>query len=254
MKILVVEDEPIAAKRLMKMIDEVSHGTTNVLSQADSIEATVNWWNKNPEPDLIFLDIHLADGNSFEIFKRIDIKTPIIFTTAYDQYALQAFKVNAVDYLLKPIKEKELAKALDKFKAQQNNTTVDYQSLAQLLSKEKRTTRFMIRLGHQIKVVELENVAYFYTQSIITFLIDKKGKRYPIDYSLEKLEEMLSLPSPNFFRINRQFIISLGSIQEMISYSKSRVKIILQPKCELETIVSTERSPHFKKWLGGNWQ
>ena len=254
MKILVVEDEPIAAKRLMKMIDELSNGATNTLSQTDSIEATVNWWEKNPEPDLIFLDIHLADGNSFEIFKKIDIKTPIIFTTAYDQYALQAFKVNAVDYLLKPIKEKELAKALNKFKSQHNNTTVDYHSLAQLLSKEKRTTRFMIRLGHQIKVVELENVAFFYTQSKITFLIDKKGKRYPIDYSLEKLEELLGLPSPDFFRINRQFIISLASIQEMISYSKSRVKIILQPKCELETIVSTERSPHFKKWLGGNWQ
>lgn len=249
MKVLIVEDEPRAAQRLENLILEMDNSVL-VLEQLDSVESVIDWFASNDAPDLLFMDIHLADGSAFEIFNQINISHPIIFTTAYDQYAIQAFKVNAIDYLLKPIKKEELKNAMEKYKSAQQTTSFDYAELAKHLQKEKsqRLKRFLIRVGQNLKTVEIDNVAYFYTENKITFLISKEGKRYPIDFSLEKLEE--ELDETIFFRINRQFIVRVSSITKMVTVSKSRVKLYLEP-CATETIVSTERSGKFKKWLVG---
>ena len=151
MKILVIEDEPTAAKRLVKMIESVGGEEVEIVAQLDSIVATIAWWNQHDPPDLLFLDIHLADGNSFEIFRQVQVNQPVIFTTAYDEYALQAFQVNAVDYLLKPIKKLELEKALQKYQNRHPQPSIDFRQLAEFLSPEKGQKRFMIRLGQQIK-------------------------------------------------------------------------------------------------------
>lgn len=249
MKVLIIEDEMAAARRLHKLVMELLP-VADVLGQADSIEDSLQLLSQHDdELDLIFMDIHLADGSSFEIFKHIAIKTPIIFTTAYDQYAVQAFKVNAVDYLLKPIKKEELDKAIRKYQQLHKQNEIDYRAIVKALQPEDQVKRFLIRFGQQIRLVSMDEVAYFYTQDKITLLVNKEGKRYPIDYSLEKLEEQID--SRQFFRINRQFIVCINSIEEMYMYSKSRVRITLSPSSDIETIVSTERSPHFKKWLVG---
>lgn len=249
MKVLIIEDEMAAARRLHKLVVELLPAA-DVVGQADSIEDSLLLLSQHDDKlDLIFMDIHLADGSSFEIFKHIEIKTPIIFTTAYDQYAVQAFKVNAVDYLLKPIKKEELDKAIRKYQQLHKRDAIDYGAIIKALQPEDQVKRFLIRFGQQIRLVSMDEVAYFYTQDKITLLVNKEGKRYPIDYSLEKLEEQID--SRRFFRINRQFIVCINSIEEMYMYSKSRVRITLSPSSDIETIVSTERSPHFKKWLVG---
>ena len=201
-----------------------------------------------------FLDIHLADGASFDIFEHVQITCPVIFITAYDEYALQAFKVNAVDYLLKPIKSSELAVALEKYqKVFKPAQAPDFTALLATLKSQQETNylqRMLIRLGHSLKLVDLADAAYFYTKDKITFLITRSnGKRYPVDYPLDKLENMLD--KKVFFRINRQFIVNVASIREMHPYSKSRVKVEMDPPTDIDTIVSTERSAEFKRWLVG---
>ena len=252
MKILIVEDENAAARRLEKLLSEVAPEAI-VLQRLDSVEASVLWLRNNPHPDLILLDIHLADGASFEIFEHVRVSCPVIFTTAYDEYALKAFKVNAVDYLLKPIKTNELAAALDKYQRLFRNTSPDYSALLETLRKQDGQNflrRMLIRFGSSIKLVDMSDAAYFYTKDKITFLVTRStGKRFPVDYPLDKLEGLLD--DKVFFRINRQFIINVAAIKEMHPYSKSRVKVELEHPIDLETIVSTERSAEFKKWLVG---
>jgi two-component system, LytTR family, response regulator LytT len=237
MKILIIEDEAAAARRLTKMLIELEP-EAEVLDCLDSIGQSLRWLANNPPPDLIFMDIHLADGDSFEIFRHLDIESPVIFITAYDQYALQAFKVHALDYLLKPIKREELAQALIHVRPKIDKGV-----------KMQWNQRFLIRTGASFRVVDLKEAAYFYAENKITFLAAHNGKRYPLDFTLEKLEEML--PSDQYFRINRQFIVSIAAIQEMHAVSKSRVKLRLNPACDHDVVVSTERSPIFKKWLTG---
>lgn len=248
MKVLIIEDESAAVRRLSKLLNEMDPDI-HILDDLDSIEASLNWFEQHPMPDLIFMDIHLADGSSFEIFNHAQILKPIIFTTAYDQYALQAFKVNAIDYLLKPIKKAELNAALSKYQRSRNNVTFDYRALTRAMNNDEYNKRFLIRFGQTIKVVEFRDAAYFYTEDKITFIVTKAGKRYPVDYSLEGLEKMAD--PRTFFRINRQFIVNIEAIKEMYAFSKSRVKLILDPSTGQETVVSTERSPVFKKWLAG---
>jgi len=252
MKILIIEDENAAARRLEKLLAEIEPEAV-VLQRLDSVEASVLWLQGNPQPDLILLDIHLADGSSFEIFEHVTVTCPIIFTTAYDEFALQAFKVNAVDYLLKPIKTNELSAALDKYKRVFKAVAQDYSALLDTLRKQTGQNylrRMLIRFGNSIKLVDMADAAYFYTKDKITFLVSRSsGKRFPVDYPLDKLEGMLD--PATFFRINRQFIINVAAIKEMHPYSKSRVKVELEPNTDLETIVSTERSAEFKKWLVG---
>ena len=246
MKVLIIEDEQLAAERLYDLLLELDPAF-EVVGILDSIETTVEWLCENPMPDLLFFDIHLADGNSFKIFQHVKITKPVIFTTAYDKYAIDAFQVNAIDYLLKPVKRPALQKAVEKYKEWSKPTDLDYTKLQSMMSDKLLEKRFLIRFGQTMKVVDINEVAYFYTSDKITFLVTKKGKRYPIDYSLEQL---MNITDPRkFFRANRQFVVHIEAIGEMFSHSKSRVKIILHPPCEFDVVVSSERSPLFKKWL-----
>lgn len=252
-KVLIVEDEEPAANRLKEMLAAID-SQLNVLDIIVSVSSAIIWFGKNKMPDLIFMDINLADATSFEIFKSVDIKTPVIFTTAYDEYALEAFKVNSVDYLLKPLKKVELEKAIEKFKSNYHKPEViaDYSKLLGLINPNLKTyqQRIIIRYGENIKAVPIDQVAYFYTESKYNFLTTFDKHSYPVDMNLDELEHIIN--PQLFFRINRQFIININAIEKMISYSKSRVKLNLNPPSDFETIVSTERSPHFKTWLTGN--
>lgn len=247
MTVLIIEDEQPAARRLRKMIQEID-SNARIVGMLDSIESVVDWWGQHQPPDLIFLDIQLADGSSFELFSLIDIQQPVIFVTAFDQYAIQAFKVNAIDYLLKPVKREELVSAIDKYRSKQPEK-IDYHQFLQIIRPESATQRFLIRVGQKMQLVGLPEVAWFYTENKVTMMMTREGRRLPIDHTLEKLEELLD--PAKFFRVNRQYLISIESIGEMYAYSRSRVKINLIPPASESIIVSTERSPHFKKWLTG---
>lgn len=252
LNILLIEDEEPAAQRLQKMLLDVI-GPANIPPSIVSIASGIKWFEENPMPDLIFSDIQLSDGLGFEIFKVSDITCPIIFTTAYDQYAIEAFKVNSIDYLLKPIKKEELEAAYRKFKKLQaaGAPPVNIDKLLQTLQPALRPEykkRFVVRYGEHIKTIQTEDSAYFYTEDKINFLNTKDGRRYAIDFNLDTLEQMLD--PKIFFRINRQYIIGIHAIAEMFSYSKSRVLVKLNPPARHETIVSTERSGDFKHWLG----
>jgi two-component system, LytTR family, response regulator LytT len=255
MTTLIIEDEEPAFKRLQKMLKELEPNHT-LLNQIVSVSSAVKWFQENEAPDLIISDIQLADGVSFEIFKQVDVKCPVIFTTAYDQYAIEAFKVNSIDYLLKPVKKEELEKAVTKFKALTPATVapapaIDINKLLQSLQPATGTDykkRFVVRYGEHIKTIDIEEVVYFYTEDKATFLCTKDARRFVVDFNLDTLDSILD--PKLFFRINRQYIISIHSIAEMFAYSKSRVLIKLNPAAKHETIVSTERSADFKLWLG----
>jgi DNA-binding LytR/AlgR family response regulator len=252
-KILILEDEDAAAMRLQKLILEILQDAV-FLNTVTSVKQGIEWFENNDLPDLVFADIQLNDGTSFDIFKHVEMKSPVIFTTAYDIYALNAFKLNSVDYLLKPVKRAELASAIDKFK-NVHLAGIEYNNdkLKQLIEAMHKTQqykqRFVLRIGEHMKIIEVADVAYFYTENKANFLITKEGKRHLVDNTLDQLDGMLD--PKIFFRINRQFIISYPSIGEMFTYSKSRVLLKLNPPSKLDTVVSTERSSAFKAWLGG---
>jgi DNA-binding LytR/AlgR family response regulator len=249
MKVLIVEDEVAAARRLAKMLQNVAP-EAELLAVTDSISSTVNWLKEHGEPELMLMDIHLADGSSFKVFDQIKVKCPIIFTTAYDQYAIQAFKVNSIDYLLKPIKENELAFSLNKFKEKSNtSSTFDIDKLINELRKptESYQQRFVVQFADKLKSIDINTIAFFTALEKSVFLVIDDNHRYAIDYTLEKLEEVLN--PKIFYRINRKFIVNISSIKGMYTYSKSRVKIELKPDPETEVIVSSERSSGFKDWL-----
>jgi two-component system LytT family response regulator len=249
MKAIIIEDEKHTAQRLQKMINELDP-EIRVVKILDSIESSIAWFASNPQPDLIFQDIHLADGSGFEIYKSVNINCPVIFTTAYDKYAIEAFRVNSIDYLMKPVTREQLKNSLDKLKGLSGmGKNIDFEALANKLNPPAYQKRFMVRYGQKIKVVATADIAYFYTLQGNNFFKTFDGMEYPSDDSLDKLESMLD--PDRFFRINRQIIISIDAIREMYSYSKSRVKIELNPPCDFETIASTERSGGFKKWLSG---
>jgi two-component system response regulator LytT len=249
---IIIEDEEPAAERLKKLI-AAEAPDIEIREIIVSIHSAVSYLKKN-SPDLIFLDIHLSDGESFEIFRQVPVSCPIIFITAYDQFALQAFKLNSVDYLLKPVRREELANALQKFNTQYSSRkeiTVDYQKLAEVISREKTEykKRLLIRYGDLFKTIEIKDAAYFFSENKISYVCTKQNARYALDNTLDELEKLLE--PKEFFRINRQFIVSVDCIDKMIAVSKSRVKLSLKPPSDQETIVSTERSPDFKKWLAG---
>ncbi len=247
MQIVIIEDEKAAAARLEKMILKILPNS-KIIDCLDSVESSIEWLINNRTPDLIFIDVQLADGISFEIFSHVKMDCPIIFTTAFDQYAIDAFKVNAVDYLLKPIKLRELERAVDRAKTRTNPGRLT--SLSKALSSNLSPKRILVRLGTSLQVIDFEDAAYFYSKDRTTFLHTFKDRRYPVDWSLDRLESILD--GERFFRINRQCIINLKAIAKMHSYSKSRVKIELNPKSEHDTIVSVERSANFKRWLVGD--
>jgi DNA-binding LytR/AlgR family response regulator len=253
-KVLILEDEDAASARLKKMIAEILP-EAEFLAIIPGVKQGLEWFAANKHPDLIFADIQLNDGTSFDIFTKVETESPVIFTTAYDAYALNAFKLNSIDYLLKPIKKTDLTTAIEKFKhlhySDNKKESGNLQQLLQALQKTQQyKQRFVLRIGEHMKIIEVPDIAYFYTENKANFIITKEGKRYLSDNNLDQLESMLD--PKLFFRINRQFIIGYSSIAEMFSYSKSRVLLKLNPPSKLDTIVSTERSAAFKAWLGGD--
>ena len=245
---LVVEDEVAAAKRLVKMIRETDPDIY-VAGITDSVQSTLRWLSENSDPDLIFLDIHLADGSGFKIIEQADIKSPVIFTTAYDQYAVQAFKVNSVDYLLKPIKREELSFSINKYK-RNKPALPDLEMLLEEIRRQQSRSwqkRFVVQYADKIKAINADDIAYFTAREKSVFLVASTGTMYAVDFSLDKLETVLD---PDiFFRVNRKFIASLDSIRTMHLYSKSRFKIDLLPVPDQDVIVSSEKSAQFKEWL-----
>lgn len=250
MKYWILEDEHLAAKRLRRMVRDLKPDY-QMTNEVDTIEDFLNDWNSMEHPDFIFMDIHLSDGLSLEIFSHTEVNTPVIFTTAYDEHAIEAFSANAIDYILKPIKKEKLESAINKLEQQEQMYATQKEVLKKLSGEvnEISDLRFLAKVGQKLKLVRASDVAYFYTESKITFACTKNDHRYPLDFSLEQLDEKLS--SKQFFRINRQYIINIDAIDEMHTYSKSRVKIILSPKAPSDTIVSTDRSRNFKDWLEG---
>ncbi|MBN8683574.1 MAG: response regulator transcription factor [Chitinophagales bacterium] len=254
MNVVILEDEQAATRRLEKLLLEINPDI-NILARLESVESALSWFQENPPPDLLLQDIHLADGSSFELFDYIQITTPVIFTTAYDEYALKAFKVNAIDYLLKPIKKTELEQALEKFRQTRPAVVPNYERIGAAVRKQNQETpatlqRLLVRLGASMKLIDISDAAYFYTRDKITFLVSRsQNRRFPLDMPLDKLETRLD--PARFFRINRQFIVQIDAIGEMKPSSKSRLKIELHPPADTETVVSTERSGAFKRWLVG---
>jgi len=251
MKVLIIEDEKPAAKRLTKMVKQY-RADCEILEVLDSVEGAVEWLETYKRPDLIFMDVQLADGISFEIFGQTEVTSPIVFTTAYDEYALRAFKVNSLDYLLKPIDPEELEKALcqyDKYH-QNKNKTVDNSAIEQLLStltKKEYKERFLVKIGQQLTYLRVVDIAYFYSDEGLIFACQQNGKRHNLDYTLDQLADVIN--PADFFRINRKIITNLKSIKKIHTYFNSRLKLELAPATSLETIVSRDRVSDFKKWL-----
>ena len=250
MKTIIIEDENLTAKRLQSLLHKYDPAI-EVLAILPSVQDSVAWLQNNEAPDLIFMDIHLEDDLAFRIFDQVQLKVPVIFTTAYDEYMIQAFKVNSIDYLLKPVNYDELVQALEKYKSLHDQfAKPDMEKLLQLIGKKdpEYKSRFMITVGTKIRSIETHEIAYFYSEDKLTFMVTKEGQSLPIDFSLEKLATLLN--PRDFFRISRQFIVSFPSIQNVHTYIKGKLKLDLIPKSKFEVLVTGDRMTEFKEWLG----
>lgn len=247
MKVILVEDEKHARDNLEHLLLQIEP-SIQILAKLESVKRTVEWLQNN-QTDLIFLDIHLADDLSFKIFDHIKVSTPVIFTTAYDKYALKAFKVNSIDYLLKPIDQVELAASIEKYKLTQKGSVVDYSQLQNMMTQPPKTyqQRFLVTRRDKIKSLTLDQIAFFEGEDRYVYLIDKEGHRYIVDYKLADLEEILD--PELFFRLNRSFIAHFDSIDSITGITKSRLKVDLTPKARREIIVSSANTKNFKGWL-----
>lgn len=248
MNVLIIEDEKIAADHL-EMLLQHSNNEMNVLAKLDSIKTAVQWLNEN-RADLIFMDIQLADGLSFSIFEQCEVSAPVIFTTAYDHYALQAFKVNSVDYLLKPIDQNELQQSLEKFE-QWHGSQLENKVLLELtkqMVKKEYKLRYMVKKGSHIRSLPTADIAFFHSVGKSCFAESYQEEEYLIDYTLDQIE-LFSDPK-HFFRINRKYIIAIDAIQDIIPYSGNRLNIKLKACKDPDILVSRERVKHFKNWLG----
>jgi two-component system, LytTR family, response regulator LytT len=253
MNIFIIEDEPLAVQKISKLLVEVEPNTT-ISGTADGIESSVEWLQNNPSPDLILVDIELCDGQSFEIFNLIEIQSPVIFTTSYDEYAIQAFRVNSVDYLLKPIKKDDLSRALQKYERFNYNHTasIDISKLVTELKKQNAPrefrSRFLVKQGQKLIPIEVDEIAYFFSEDGISFFVSFDRVKYIFDYSLEDVEQMID--PKLFFRISRQFILGIKSIVQIHNHFNGKLKLDLKPSIEREITVSRERVADFKAWLG----
>lgn len=254
MNILIIEDEPEAAARLATLLKEI-RPAIRIVGTLDSIRGAVKWVNENPSPDLYFMDIQLADGLSFEIFEKVEIAAPVIFTTAFNEYALKAFKVNSIDYILKPLDKDELSAAFRKYenltrlsgdKADRNRMMESIEIAMQMLTKRYKE-RFVIKVGEHLRSVEVSDVLYFLSLEKTTFAQATDGRKHILDYTLDQLEGLLD--PKRFFRINRKYIVSVSSIRDMISYTNSRLKLLLKSSDDDDVIVARERVQEFRDWL-----
>lgn len=251
MKLLIIEDEPLAAKRLETLLIEIAPDAT-VLSKIDSIKKAVEWLSVNTAPDLILMDIQLADGISFLIFEQCEVKSPVIFTTAYDDYAIKAFKVNSIDYLLKPIAKSELAAAIAKYKrmtSQIPDTKLLLDNIGQAMQMltKRYKSRFMIKVGEHLRTIDISNIHYFYSHEKTTFCFTNEKRSLILDYTLDQLEAMVD---PGlFFRINRKYLVSANAFSDIISHTNSRLKLRLKGETDDDAVVARERVQDFKNWL-----
>ncbi|AHM58760.1 two-component system-response regulator [Flammeovirgaceae bacterium 311] len=255
MKVIIIEDEQPAAELLKSLVLKLRPGS-EVVASLCSVEESVEWLRLQQAPELIFCDIHLSDGSSFEIFRQVKVKTPVIFTTAFDQYAIEAFQVNSIDYLLKPIKLEAVAKAFSKYEGLQNHQLVhELNKLHKLLNTSTQVTtkqsniksRFIVKTGQIIKTISSEEVAFFLAEEGVVILTTFQGKRFIIDYTLDKLEKQLIVST--FFRVNRQLIVNIEAIKEVRPYFKGRLFLVLQPNVPHDIIISNNKATAFKEWL-----
>jgi DNA-binding LytR/AlgR family response regulator len=247
MKTIIIEDEKLAADNLQALIISIDKDI-EIVARIESVRSAVKWLMANI-CDLIFMDIQLSDGNSFSIFDQVEVKTPVIFTTAYDQFAIKAFKHNSIDYLLKPINKEELYKSIEKYKAYNNLQQLpDLKSLFESIKNPVQyQERFLVSAGMKLRTIKANDVAYLYVKGSGVFLCSKDDKHYDIDFTLDKLEKILD---PNiFFRINRQYIVNIDAIENMVTVSKSRLQLNLNPRATEEVIVSVNNVHDFKVWL-----
>ncbi len=250
MNVIIIEDEKPAARRLSRLLDDLN---VEVSVMLHSVEESINWFRNNAHPDLIFLDIQLSDGLSFEIFEEVEVKSAIIFTTAFDEYALQAFKLNSIDYLLKPIDDEDLEVAVKKYrslKPEPQKLALDFEDIKKLLVnpiEREFKKRFTVRVGQHLKIINADEVECFYSENKGTYAATIDGRNYLLDTTLENLET--ELEPKIFFRVSRKFYININHIKDIISYTNSRLQIKLNHFSEQEIIVSRERVRDFKLWL-----
>ncbi|EIA08269.1 LytR/AlgR family response regulator transcription factor [Flavobacterium frigoris] len=251
MTTIIIEDEKPAARLLQRKLEKLNIVVGALLH---SVEESIDWFSRNEHPDLIFLDIQLSDGLSFEIFEKVEIKSAIIFTTAYDEYALRAFKLNSIDYLLKPIDEEDLEVAVDKFQARipkKESLKIDFEEIKKMLSnpfEKNYKKRFTVKIGQHLKVISTDEVECFFSENKGTYIHTFDNRNYLVESTLEILEQ--ELDRKDFYRISRKFIIPMKAIKEIVLYSNSRLKVILPSYIDEDVIVSREKVPHFKEWLG----
>ena len=250
MNVIIIEDEKPAARRLSRMLSELA---VNVTKMLHSVEDSIAWFSTNEHPDLIFLDIQLSDGLSFEIFDKLEVKSAIIFTTAYDEYALQAFKLNSIDYLLKPIDDEDLEKAVKKyqdFAPKKDQISIDFNDIKKLLVnplEREFKKRFTAKVGQHLKIINADEVECFFSENKGTYAAATDGRNYLLDTTLENLENEIS--PKQFFRVSRKFYVNIDHIKDIISYTNSRLQIKMNSFKEQEIIVSRERVKDFKLWL-----
>ena len=252
MNVVIIEDEHLTAERIATLLRQIDP-EIKVLSIIDSVRRAVEWFKSNPKPDLVFMDIQLADGLSFDIFDTVKIEAPIIFITAFQEYAIKAFKVNSVDYLLKPVSEEDLRAALDKYRRYYNRElSIPHiggdllQNIREIISKPYKS-RFMVRVGDHIKTVDVEHILYFYSLQKGTYIHTSHKRNYVIDYTLGALEEMLD--PLLFHRINRRYLITHKAISDVVTLSSSKLKVILEHSDDDDIYISRERVASFKEWL-----
>ena len=254
MKVFIIEDEPLGVERLEKQLREIDP-SMQIMGVAESIQSSVNWLQQHEEPDLIFMDIELADGQSFEIFRQTEVKSPVIFTTSYDEYALKAFKVNSIDYLLKPIKKEELKSGIEKLKNLKyqfkQNQSLDIEKLINGLktpnTKEYRN-RFLVKQGQRFVSVEVSDIVYFYIDERVTFFKTWNKTKYALDYTIDELETMLN--PTDFNRVNRAFVVHVRAVSQIHPYFNGKLKLDLNPPMDKEVLVSRENAAVFKQWMG----
>jgi len=248
MKVIIIEDEKPAARRLSRMLNELG---IEPIAMLHSVEESVNWFYNNEHPDLLFLDIQLSDGLSFEIFEEVEVKSAIIFTTAYDEYALKAFKLNSVDYLLKPIDNEELENAINQFKKLQSSANIGFniEQIKKLVAPSQKDfkKRFTVKIGQHLKMISVATIECFYSENKATHIHTIDNRTYLLEDTLEQLEDKLD--SEIFFRVSRKYFVNINAIKDIISYTNSRLKLILQSYNADEIIVSRERVKEFKNWI-----
>lgn len=248
MKVVIIEDEHYAAEKLIQLLNKTAP-EIEILQVLESVEDSINWFSSNVSPDLIFMDIQLDDGISFEIFDAVEIDTPIIFTTAFNEYAIRAFKVNSVDYLLKPIEEQALETAFHKFKSIHSEKQEFSEKVSKVIEQisTKYKSRFFLKVGSRFQSIQVSEICSFFVEERSTFLKTMSGKTYDLDFSLEQLQKRID--PTIFFRVNRNYLVNINCIAEIISYSTNRLKLNLKSNSENGIIVSRDKVSEFKHWM-----